>query len=515
MKSCCIFLVLLLVVYPLTVLNAQSRVGKPTAKTQANSSQKLELYLHNDLSFALCKPPGWSVSSQDVPNGKTIRIADLKSSAVAIVMQVSSASAGSSSVEFATAAVKNIRAEAPALKLDWVRTTNDRKRTVLEFHYKDKRGTERRSRFYFFMDNPVAKSFGYEAASTDFVKLQPTMMTILSNLTFLNQASLQEARAKQSAGGQNTKPIELPMQQQRLSDGSASMLVPNGWSFQGKKGMSLCISPDQTLGFSFSTAEFWGQSNIPYFTAPAMPGVIHHAYMKPVDALTFLMQQFGSSNFRTEQRWQNPRQAQEMSRSINRQTEAEGALLMYQTKANVATKGFFEATTFLPMPSGQWLVIFWGVWAPEAAFRQYLPTLIKMAASYRINEAWASSYIQQGLARLRQQMERTQTAMKDAATSARESNLAAFQERMRSGDYIDYKRTSTIRGEQEWLSEAEGGVLYKSDHWGLSREGEQVIEGQSFNYYNYQGQNPKYNESMTPVDASREVYERVYGNAGH
>jgi len=65
-------------------------------------------------------------------------------------------------------------------------------------------------------------------------------------------------------------------------------------------------------------------------------------------------------------------------------------------------------------------------------------------------------------------------------------------------------------GEQEWLSEVEGGVLYKSDRWGLSRDGERVAEGQPFNYYNYQGDNPRYAERMTPVDATREVYERVF-----
>jgi len=88
--------------------------------------------------------------------------------------------------------------------------------------------------------------------------------------------------------------------------------------------------------------------------------------------------------------------------------------------------------------------------------------------------------------------------------------MAAFQERARSEQYLDYKRTSTIRGEQEWVSQVEGGALYKSDRWGLSHEGERAIEGQPYNYYNYEGRNPRYNESMTPVDASREVFERVY-----
>jgi hypothetical protein len=98
-----------------------------------------------------------------------------------------------------------------------------------------------------------------------------------------------------------------------------------------------------------------------------------------------------------------------------------------------------------------------------------------------------------------------------SAREIRESGMAAYRERQRSQEYIDYKRTGYIRGEQEWLSQAEGGVLYKSDHWGLSREGERVIEGQEYNYYNFKGQNPRYNEIMTPVDISREVYESVYG----
>lgn len=51
-----------------------------------------------------------------------------------------------------------------------------------------------------------------------------------------------------------------------------------------------------------------------------------------------------------------------------------------------------------------------------------------------------------------------------ASCAARRSLMASFEERMRSRDCIDAKRTATIRGEQEWLSRVEGGVLHKSDH---------------------------------------------------
>jgi hypothetical protein len=46
---------------------------------------------------------------------------------------------------------------------------------------------------------------------------------------------------------------------------------------------------------------------------------------------------------------------------------------------------------------------------------------------------------------------------------------------------------------------------------GTRCKGRTVVEGQDFNYYNCKGQNPRYNESMTPVDISREVCESVYG----
>jgi len=68
-------------------------------------------------------------------------------------------------------------------------------------------------------------------------------------------------------------------------------------------------------------------------------------------------------------------------------------------------------------------------------------------------------------------MAKTSRMMAETASAARESLTASFQERARSRDYLDYKRTSVIRGEQEWVSQVEGGALYKSDHWGLSREG--------------------------------------------
>ena len=189
----------------------------------------------------------------------------------------------------------------------------------------------------------------------------------------------------------------------------------------------------------------------------------------------------------------------------------ETASLSFDSKTGVRCKGIFDVTAYHPLPSGQWGITATGIWSPEKEFAEYLPSLLRMAESFRINEQFAAEYVRRGQENLRRMTRETAEKAARGAREIRESSMAAYQERQRSMEYIDTKRTGTIRGEQEWLSEAEGGALSKSDHWGLSREGERVIEGQDFNYYNDKGQNPRYNETMTPVDISREVYESVYG----
>jgi hypothetical protein len=233
-----------------------------------------------------------------------------------------------------------------------------------------------------------------------------------------------------------------------------------------------------------------------------------------VDALALLMQRYGSRDIRVLQRQRDAARSAAVSAAANRRSEVETALLTFTNDQGTRCKGYFEAMGGAPMNSGQWGILYFGVWAPEGRFERELPTLVRIAESHRIDERFAANYIAQGVQNLRRQMARTSQMMAETATAVRESLTAAFEERARSQDYIDYRRTMVIRGEQEWVSQLEGGVLYRSDHWGLSRDGERYIEGQPYNYYNFQGQNPRYNEQMTPVDVSREVYERVHGVGG-
>jgi hypothetical protein len=281
---------------------------------------------------------------------------------------------------------------------------------------------------------------------------------------------------------------------------------------EGAKGQALCRTPgDGIAGFISATISFWAPSRIPNFDSSRMPGGIHAPYTRPVDALILGMRETGSRNHKVLERVSDPAQAREASAALNRGIDVERASLTFDSRTGVRCQGIYDVSGFHPLPSGQWMIAVSGVWAPQNDFAEYLPFLLKMAESYRIDGQYSAEYVRRGLENLRRLARETSEKAARSAREIREGSMASYQERQRSMDYIDYKRTGYIRGEQEWLSQAEGGTLYKSDHWGLSREGKSVVEGQDFNYYNFKGQNPRYNESMTPVDISREVYESVYG----
>ena len=94
------------------------------------------------------------------------------------------------------------------------------------------------------------------------------------------------------------------------------------------------------------------------------------------------------------------------------------------------------------------------------------------------------------------------------AEEMRQSSLAAHQNRMRSGDYISYKFSSYMRGEQDWVTSLEGGTVVTSHHSGLTVNGGTTIEGPPFNYYNFQGEQ----YGLIPVDSSPEVFQAVMGH---
>jgi len=468
----------------------------------------MEKYTAKDNTFALYKPRGWKVDSRALENGKVITVSDPGSGSLAVMRILKMRDPRENSKTLVSSTLKSLRGTVSELTLAWARSTTDQRRAAIEFRYVSTRKIPIRGRYYFNTQYPDATVFGYEAPDKEFVKRKSLLLSVLSNFTILDPS----VAAKQPEDSTSRKKaLDLRMTKAKSADGSFSLLVPKGWKMEGAKGQVLCTTPgDGIAGFISTSIAFWGPSQIPHFDSSRIPGVIHAPYTRPVDALILAMRETGSRNHKVLERVSDPARAREASVALKRGIDVERASLAFDSRTGVRCQGIYDVSGFHPLPSGQWGIGVSGVWAPQNEFAEYLPSLLKMAESYRIDEQFAAVYVRRGLENLRRLTKETAEKTARSAREIRESSMAAYQERQKSMDYIDYKRTGYIRGEQEWLSQAEGGTLYKSDHWGLSREGKSVVEGQDFNYYNYKGQNPRYNETMTPVDISREVYESVY-----
>ena len=187
--------------------------------------------------------------------------------------------------------------------------------------------------------------------------------------------------------------------------------------------------------------------------------------------------------------------------------QVEEFLYTCQTRGG-RTKGYTFGFTFGSRTNTSWNFRHLTVMAPTDKFDAFVGNFVSMLASYKIDDAWAKTYVEQGMARLRQLQQQTAAIIARNAQEIHAMMQAAYDERQRSQDYIDYQRTNYIRGEQDWISSMEGGTVYHSDSWGTKNTttGE-YWEGQPFDYVHFTGQNPGSGQGMVPIN-SRELWER-------
>ena len=454
-----------------------------------------EYRVTEDGAFGLYKPKGWKAGTQRYPNGKMVFVTDEKDSSFVSMLFLEEIDPKYDAVTYTAATMKNLTRQIPDLKVIEARGSSDRMRSVVKYQKKGPGNIPIEGKYSFNIKHPTAAVFGYEAPAKNFQERLPTLLTIIANITILDPEAYQRLSAQKGDG----RPMTLPMKQTAARDGTCQLLVPQGWNLSAEKGRALCATPDGDTGFIFTTMEFVGRSQIPNFDSSKIPG-LHYNYMPPADALVVASKHTGSSNHRILERHPNPA-------STTAKGQAEIALVSYASKNNVPCVGYFDVVSSYPNAAGIWGIIPMGFWAPQDRFPRLLPSLIQIMESFQINQQWAADQVRQGMERVRELMKKTSSMMSKYAEEMRQSSLAAHQNRMKSSDFISYKFSTYMRGEQEWVTGLEGGKIYKTDHYGLSSGGKTVIEGPPFNYYNYQGER----HGHIPVDISREVYEAVKG----
>ena len=460
-----------------------------------------EYHVTEDNAFGLYKPKGWTVETQKNPNGRMVIATNPKDLSYVSMLFLEKIDPNHNSVTFAGATLKNLSRQIPGLKILEARSSSDRMRTVVKYQKSGPQNILIEGRCSFNIKHPTAIVFGYEAPAKHFKERVSTLLTVIANIT------LQDPQAYEKLASQrkDNTAVALSMREASAPDHTCRLLVPQGWNLTAGKGQVLCTSPDGDIGYLYAIIGFVGQSQIPYFDSRNIPGDLRRNYMLPTDALIVASQHTGSRDHRVIERYSNAPWARQASSYLKRGADAEIALISCTNKNGVAVTGYYDVLGLHPDNAGQWAIIPMGFWAPTSQFARYLPSLLKVGESYRMNEEWAKEYVRQGQAKVREMMKKTSSMMSRYAEEIRQSSLASHQNRMRSSDFISYKFSTYMRGEQEWVTGLNGGAIVKTDHWGLSVGGRYAVEGPPFNYYNFQGE--KY--GLIPVDSSREVFEAV------
>ena len=301
-------------------------------------------------------------------------------------------------------------------------------------------------------------------------------------------------------------PTQVPMTQARLHDGSATIQIPQGWKLQSfGTGYFIAKDPSGVSTFMVAGAE----AVTPQLRVRESPKLAVSPYLAPHQALQFFA---GRQGLATNMQFLQVIPRQDLSRMIGQvytagPVTAEEFLYTFVSQGHKC-KGYSFGISFGSRLNTNWK--FWHMTAGATLdqFDAFVAAFVTMFQSYKINDKFAQDYIARGMARLRQMQQETSRMIARNAQDIHQMMQAAYDERQRSMDYIDYQRSNYIRGNSDWVSSMEGGTIYHSDQWGTKNTATgEYYEGQPFNYFNYTGKNPKYNEQMEEIN-SRALYEK-------
>jgi hypothetical protein len=454
----------------------------------------MEKYVSQDAIFLLYKPKGWSVTEGAQPGFRTVLVTDPAGSGEA-AMFVGTSPTGEDTVALARRFLGGIGQQFPDLQLIEASVSRDQHRVAVSARFTHPSAGPREFRCWV---SGRGTEFMFESIETPAGALErtrPLLLTILANVRVF----------KGAFAAQGAAPPLPALMPHRLSDGSASFQLPQGWGCKELgKGCFLAGDPSGRYAFIVASAEVLTPQ-----LGVRVPGVPVAPYQAASQAMQMLCTWQGvASDMRFEQVIPRQDVARQMAQVYTvGPVTVEEFVYTCDTQAG-HTKGYTFGLSFGSRLNTNWGFRHLTVLAPVDKFDEALPTFEAMLKSYQIDDQWARNYVQQGMIRLRQLQRQTSALVARNAQDIHNMMQAAYDERQRSQDYIDYQRTSYIRGEQDWISGMEGGTVYHTDSWGTRNTTTgQTWEGKPYDYVNFEGRNPKHNEDMTPIN-SRALWEQ-------
>ncbi len=463
------------------------------SKSAAPSAKGMQKVVTKDAAFVLYVPKGWKVSEGSEGTARHVTASD-PSGRSSVFFSTGMIEQGVNPTALAKQANAKLGRQARDLEIRNAYTSRDGSSLVYDGSYSPPKRGKTEFRTWVSQKGNDFTFTRIEAPAGQFEAMKPLLLTVVSNIRVTRGSfSTRQAAA----------PPKVQLVTYRQRDGSASFLLPQNWQCQDH-GKGLFIAGDPA-GYSFISGSV--QLLSPQLRVNA-PGVLVSPFLNSHQAWQFITARYGlASNMRFEKII--PRQ------DLMRQAGYSGIpasieeyLYTFTNKEGRACKGFTFGMSVGTASGLNWSFRHLTVTAPANQFDAWAGILGTMMGSYKINERWAQAYVAQGQQRLREMQKQTSAMVARNAQEIRQTMQAAYDERQKSMDYIDYQRTNYIRGQQDWISSMEGGTVYRTDSWGTKNTttGE-YWEGKAYDYYHFQGKNPKYNEQMQPVD-SRALWER-------
>ena len=472
----------------------ESRGGMTEPTAPASSSLTMTKIVSPRVSFVLYAPAGWTARETELAGARTLTVS-APTSTGRVVLRVGRSTTKRDSWSLTFDFARDLAAGGTDLTWSKTRQRPDGTRLVADGRFRDRRYGQRHFRCWCLRDGSRYTCAAVEAPDGTLPANRQLLLSILANVHVLKGAP-------EPGGG----PAPLPaLTRYRLRDRSASFHLPRTWQVRELgRGQFVAGDPRGAASFMVASAEVLTPR-----LGVRVPGQLVAPFSPPNRALALLSAHQG---LLTDMRIERIYPRRDVARALATVYTSGPVLVEEFVFTGQARGGRIKGYTF-GISFGSRLGTNWSfrhltVAAPVDQFNASLPVFSAMLESYRINDDWAQRYVAQGVARLRSLQQQTAVQVSRNAEEIRRTMQAAYDERQRSQAYIDYQRTSYIRGTQEWVSSLEGGTIYRSERWGLrNTESGDFLEGRPYNYFNFRGRHPGTGEDLIAVD-SRSQWER-------
>lgn len=455
----------------------------------------MEKYVSPQANFVLYRPAGWRVEESTSPSSWVVGVTSPDGELDTSVISGRDAFGGP--VAALAALVKVMATAGSSLRIEDAERDARGERALASYSFRHPTRGPREGRLWVRATDGLFFAVRCETPAGRLAENRALLLGIALNLHVMKQGF-------EPVSGSAVAPRPLPLATHTLPDGSASFGLPAGWTFQ-PLGPAQFFARDPASGASFMVATVEVMSPR---MGVRLPNVPVSDFLEPAAAWPFLTRQL-ISNVRYVEANALPDLDASLGQVYTIGPVRTAALVYSFDGQQGAGKGFTLGASLGTRLQTNWKFWHMTLTTPAADFDRLLPTLVAMAGSFTIDDRFARSYVAAGLANLRRLEAQTRAVVTQNARDIHDMMQQAYDERQRSQDYIDYQRTSYIRGETDWISNVEGGTVYHSDAWGTKNTytGESW-EGAPFDSAHFDGTNPKHDEALVAVD-SRELYERM------